>query len=89
MNAKTFYSSVYDLLIEYGAYPSHKDSFVEDHTGEGCSEWRFMGVLGYGGKYRQLRNEVDCYPEDETPERKEIVKEINAKLALLKEAAQI
>lgn len=43
-------------------------------------EWRFQGKLGFGGKYRTRRNEVDCYQEDITYERLEIINTINSKL---------
>ena len=46
----------------------------------GCDEWRFMGKLGFGGKYRSGTNRVDCYSEDETPERLDLIKQINIKL---------
>ena len=43
---------VYDLLV--GAYEPDRDNFIYHHTEskDGCSEWRFCGKLGFGGKYR-------------------------------------
>jgi hypothetical protein len=51
-----------------------------------CHEFRFMGALGFGGKFRNNGNNgnvpyVDCYPENETPERKVMIERANARLA--------
>jgi len=76
-------NKVYDILVKIGgAEESMRDSFIIHHRGKDrgmdvCKEWRFMGRLGYGGKYRSNTNTVDCYPEDETPTRKEMVEKIN------------
>jgi hypothetical protein len=50
-----------------------------------CREWRFMGALGFGGKFRNNGNNdntpyVDCYSEDKTPDRLEMIKRANARL---------
>lgn len=50
-----------------------------------CSEYRFMGALGFGGKFRNDGNHdnvpyVDCYPEDATPERQAMIETANARL---------
>lgn len=76
-------NSIYDLLVSIGgAYEPERDSFVYHHakSEDGCDEWRFSGKLGFGGKYRSNRNRVDCYQEDETEERKQIIDELNNKL---------
>jgi hypothetical protein len=75
---------VYDLLVSIGgAYEPDRDNFIYHHTEskEGCSEWRFSGKLGFGGKYRSGYNGVDCYREDETPERIKLMNELNGALA--------
>lgn len=51
-------------------------------------EWRFGGRLGFGGKFHMVaglrpRMYVSCYPEDETPERRDLVAKVNAELAAL------
>ena len=77
-------NKVYDLLVSIGgAYEPERDSFIYHHTEskDGCSEWRFSGKLGFGGKYRSGYNRVDCYREDETPERIKLMDEINGVLA--------
>lgn len=53
-----------------------------------CREYRFCGALGYGGKFRNNGNNnntpyVDCYPEDETPARLEMIGNANKQLAEL------
>ena len=77
-------NAVYDLLVQIGgASEDERETFVYNHTEARylCTEWRFCGVLGFGGKYRSERNRVDCYREDETPERLAVIKEINFRLA--------
>ncbi len=77
-------SKVYDLLVSIGgANELDRNSFIYHHSEskEGCSEWRFSGKLGFGGKYRSIYNTVDCYREDETPERLKIIAELNDALA--------
>ena len=79
MDVKQF-NKVYDILVEMGgASESMRSSFIQNHLDEQfpCYEWRFMGKLGYGGKYRSRKNAVDCYSEDETPERMKLIEQIN------------
>ena len=75
-------NKVYDILVNIGgADEKMRDSFLYYHTEESdCTEWRFCGKLGFGGKYRSEYNSVDCYQEDETKERLKIIEEINNKL---------
>jgi hypothetical protein len=67
------FGRVYDVLVEHGgAYPEDRGNFIWAHTdssGYPVDEWRFQGLLGYGGKYRRKTNTVDYYAEDKTPER--------------------
>lgn len=77
------FHKIYDLLVSIGgASESDRFSFVYNHTEAKypCSEWRFCGQLGFGGKYRSDRNTVDCYSEDETPERLAIIGKLNEAL---------
>ena len=50
-------------------------------------EWRFQGALGFGGKFRVNNSKphpyVDCYREDETPERLKMIERANARLAYI------
>lgn len=78
--------SVYSILVNIGgANESMRGSFVQNHEDERspCTEWRFCGHLGFGGKYRSETNKVDCYREDETPKRLAIIGELNDALAKL------
>lgn len=76
---------VYDLLKEKcGADARLQPEFVYYFCGPNPgNEFRFQGKLGFGGKFRFPRFTVDCYPEDETPERLEMIKEANKALAQL------
>lgn len=83
---KNLANKIYDILVQDGGATEHmRTSFIYHHAElkEGCDEWRFVGKLGYGGKYRNKYNTVDCYTEDETIERLELIKEINKKLTQL------
>jgi hypothetical protein len=52
-------------------------------------EWRFMGALGFGGKFRHdgYHNDgipyVDCYQEDGTAERRAMMERANQRLKAL------
>lgn len=75
-------TAVYDLLVRHaGADPDELDAFVS-HLTDGCTEWRFRGSLGFGGKLyvEPDRWRVDCYCEDLTPERAETIRYVNAAL---------
>jgi len=80
-------NNIYDLLVNIGgAYEPDRGSFLYHHveSKDGCSEWRFCGKLGFGGKYRSGSNRVDCYREDETVERIEIIVRLNEALKNIK-----
>lgn len=77
-------NKIYDVLVHDGGAVEHmRTSFIYHHSEskEGCDEWRFIGKLGFGGKYRSRYNKVDCYSEDENPERLKLIKKINNKLS--------
>lgn len=84
-------NKVYDILESTcQAYPGDRDSFVYEYTSEDryhlSDEWRFSGALGFGGKFRFPRMTVDCYQEDETPERLAMIEAANAQLKEIREA---
>lgn len=85
MSETAFLNKVYDLLVEVGGASIHdKSYFITAHMrNPPCDEYRFQGKLGFGGKYRSKTNRVDCYPEDETKERREIMSLLNGELAKL------
>lgn len=80
-------NNVYDLLVSIGgAFESHRSDFIYHHctNKDGCDEYRFMGKLGCGGKYRSKTNTVDCYTEDEIPSRIMLIEKLNSELKKLK-----
>jgi hypothetical protein len=77
-------NKVYDLLVSIGgASEDETFDFIYHHCESefGCSEWRFRGKLGFGGKYRSTWNGVTYYPEDETPEMARIKAELDERLS--------
>ncbi len=88
--------AVWDVLVAHaGANDGNweRNSFVRHQTSTVEREWRFQGVLGFGGKFRRQRVwdgddyaerwYVDCYPEDETDARRAAIETTNAALAEL------
>lgn len=80
-----FYNKVYDILVNMGGANEKERAdflyaFVQDKYP--TTEWRFGGKLGGGGKYRS-RNVVTCYSESETPERLDLMKDMNLALKRL------
>lgn len=88
-------SEIYAALVEHaGANARDPWGFVHhlmrSHESS-VFEWRFMGFLGFGGKFYRDRNSrpdgswgetwrVSCYPEDSNPEREAIIATTNAAL---------
>ncbi len=66
-----------------------ESAFISAISGpDSCYEWRFIGALGFGGKFRNSGNldntpYVDCYREDETPERLAMIEKANERIAAL------
>lgn len=56
-----------------------------------CREFRFQGNLGFGGKVWADRRRVyvNCYPEDETAERRVLIDSANAALAAVIDTAAV
>lgn len=92
-------NAIYDVLVaECGAHEGGRSHFVYGETVEFVPEWRFIGSLGFGGKFWRafgrgfngVRSEwverwyVNCYPEDETPERKAAIDRTNVLLENLR-----
>lgn len=75
---------VYDILQDIcGAPDGWRDLFIHRFTEPDKygmqSEFRFFGKLMFGGKFN-IKNKkwhVNCYPEDETPERMNMIEEAN------------
>lgn len=78
----------YEILVTLGkAKPDDVHVFVLAVSDDPypAMEYRFIGNLGFGGKFRNNGNNgdiphVDCYPEDFTEERARIIGAINAEL---------
>jgi len=87
---------IYDYLIKHGGASSHiidsvdveRESFIFHAAEKGITEYRCVGKLGFGGKFRNNEDRwyVTCYREDETPERKKLIEKINKFLKELKDA---
>lgn len=91
---KAFYGRCWDILVEHaGAHEDdrglNRDQFVfhmmEDDDFGGCSEYRFCGVFGFGGKFRRNGNKnntvyVDYYPENRTKKLDKVEAKTNAAL---------
>lgn len=84
---RQFFDGVYDILVTHGkATESMRAPFLHHHTEAkiACEEWRFEGLLGFGGKYRSAYNKVDCYAEDLNPKRRLLIDKINQLLVELR-----
>lgn len=78
---------VYDVLMqEAGATQFMRSNFLL--MWDSTPEYRFQGLLGFGGKFRRNREcmYVDCYPEDMTPGRAAIIEQTNRALDALQDA---
>ncbi len=77
------------LVEEVGARASdmERECFVRYLLKDG-DEYRFIGSLGFGGKFRNNGNNgnvpyVDCYPEDRNERRDAAIASANARLRAL------
>jgi len=82
---------IYEILVEMGGARDddrYLDMFTRYLTDpeQAPHEFRFRGHFGMGGKFFDNYNRiyVSCYPEDETPERKILIEQINEALTALK-----
>lgn len=77
---------VYDILVDIcGADEHWRENFVQVCDAD-CTEYRFCGKLGFGGKYRCREGNkirVDYYSEDKTEERDQMVIKANELLDTL------
>jgi hypothetical protein len=84
---------VYDVLEAVcGAHESAREDFVYNQAnGRPPREWRFQGALGFGGKFWANGGEwyVNCYREDETPERRAMITQANEALRDLTRELQL
>ncbi len=88
MNPRDIFSRAFDILVEHAGVQDFRDwqreTFIRDFAEGTTTEWRFQGLLGFGGKFWRNNNHyyITCYPEDRTPERETIIAKVNE---LLKE----
>jgi hypothetical protein len=83
-------AAAYDLLVQHaGADHSDRYSFIF-HVSKPrpTTEYRFGGLLGHGGKFRNPSDSertpyVDCYPEDLDERRRTAIAETNEALVAL------
>lgn len=71
---------IFDLLVEHaGAHEFDRKQFLCAQIERDCREFRFCGVLGFGGKFwnNNGRLYINCYNEDETPKRKRTINKVN------------
>ncbi len=86
---RPFYEAVYSALVEIGgANESERVGFVDYFTSpheHSDLEWRFRGLLGFGGKFYRGWEQfyVAYYPEDHTPARDEIEDRLNYRISEL------
>jgi hypothetical protein len=85
-------NSIWQVLVtECGARDNRYDhysfvAYLEEAKPFG-HEWRFQGSLGFGGKFYNdgSRWRVGCYREHESPQRNEMIRRANDRLAALRE----
>lgn len=87
MNAETL-NAIYDILVQTcEAGENLREQFIAyEGVASLPTEFRFMGALGYGGKFRRDRQRwyVDCYLEDLTRERSMMIDRANLLLDALR-----
>lgn len=83
-------NKIYDVLVEHCGKHEHdehdRQSFVWHVTDEKqrWTEWRFQGALGFGGKvWNSGGFYVSCYSEDNSPERRSMIRAANAELGAI------
>lgn len=93
-----FAHKVYDVLVEEcgaSADPDARGDFAYHQSSDTDfkgHEYRFMGALGFGGKFWTVPRMtnfpgwyVNCYSEDETPKRRAMIERANKRLDVLEQ----
>ena len=87
--------AIYDVLVgECKAPARSREHFIHAQTRRHETEWRFMGSLGFGGKFWRTTGRrsdgswgecwyVNQYPEDATADSRGVIHAANAKLSAL------
>lgn len=78
---------IYDILLEAGATEHWREDFVLHMSGT-TQEYRFGGMLGFGGKFYNCAGRwyISCYPEDRNDRREKMIDKINTRLRALQES---
>jgi hypothetical protein len=94
---RTRSKAIYDILVaQAGAFADESDryqfeqAYLDRESGFGL-EFRFQGSLGFGGKIRYTASTgwyIDCYREDESPQRNRVIASVNAALSQFNTAGQ-
>lgn len=80
--------AVYDILVAVCYAPDDdlaRSSFAA-MMAQGCCEYRFCGIFGFGGKFWIGDFAVNYYREDATTKLDRIQDDANAKLAALRQS---
>jgi hypothetical protein len=85
---KEIAEKIYIILEDLGATSSMRESFIYLQSTDDLNEWRFQGLLGFGGKFwnewsyfeEKPKWRVSCYTEDENPKRLALIEKTNKKL---------
>src|ERR1700743_1201522 len=85
--ARELFEQEWPVLVAHAGcrdVPDDREGFVQALTTD-CREWRFIGALGFGGKFWRFdgRYAVNCYPEDRTPARDAMIAKCNELLKVL------
>lgn len=89
MISKEYTLKIGRILVDIGgANPkilNDNSDFIHYLTKESGQEYKFMGYLGSGGKFRITHEgwKVDCYSEDFDPKKKILIVELNNQLKVL------
>ena len=80
-----FWNEVYDILVRHAGAsdrPRNRDMFIWSQP---TPEFRFGGLLGFGGKFWVNNGKVyiSCYIENSDDEKRAIIEETNAALRAL------
>lgn len=80
--------AIYTIAVEEcGARDTINDryDYVRYAVSDDGFEYRFGGMLGFGGKILNSGDRVciTCYPEDRTPDRDAAIERANARISIL------
>lgn len=83
---KNITNTIYDILVaDGGASERQRDEFISACE-DGITEFRFKGLLGFGGKFwiNGAKWYVNCHREDDNVRRQAVIAKINRRLESLK-----